>query len=65
MEYRPSRCVSKMGRMFNVCDMCGANLDPGEKCTCKKDREKKVIFNQLYFENWKQMQLDFKEAKSD
>lgn len=54
-----------MGRMFNVCDMCGANLDPGEKCTCKKDREKKVIFNQLYFENWKQMQLDFKEAKSD
>ena len=21
---------------FNVCDKCGANLDPGEKCECEE-----------------------------
>lgn len=24
---------------FNVCDKCGANLDPGEKCECKESEE--------------------------
>ena len=23
-----------MGRYFNVCSRCGANLDPGEACSC-------------------------------
>lgn len=22
---------------FNVCPSCGANLDPGEVCSCKKE----------------------------
>ena len=22
---------------YNVCEICGANLDPGEKCTCQED----------------------------
>lgn len=22
---------------YNVCEICGANLDPGEKCTCVED----------------------------
>lgn len=25
-----------MARYFYVCENCGANLDPGEKCCCKK-----------------------------
>ena len=24
---------------FNVCDKCGSNLDPGEKCDCNSKRE--------------------------
>lgn len=24
---------------FNTCDMCGANLDPGETCDCMTKRE--------------------------
>ncbi len=23
---------------FNTCEHCGANLDPGEPCDCRKDR---------------------------
>lgn len=26
---------------FNVCPKCGANLDPGERCDCVKEQEKK------------------------
>lgn len=26
---------------FNVCEECGANLDPGEKCTCREEREQR------------------------
>ena len=22
---------------YNTCELCGANLDPGEKCTCVED----------------------------
>ncbi len=22
---------------YNTCSLCGANLDPGEKCTCVED----------------------------
>lgn len=24
--------------MFDVCPKCGANLDPGEKCDCQKEK---------------------------
>lgn len=26
---------------YNICSICGANLDPGERCDCKE--EKKII----------------------
>lgn len=25
---------------YNICDLCGATLDPGEKCTCVEDARK-------------------------
>lgn len=24
---------------FNVCENCGAHLDPGERCTCQKEKK--------------------------
>ena len=32
---------------FEVCPFCGANLDPGERCDCGKDKEtlKKIVVN--------------------
>ena len=24
---------------FDICEHCGATLDPGEKCTCEKETE--------------------------
>lgn len=31
-----------MARYFYTCPSCGANLDPGEKCSCKEeDKEEK------------------------
>lgn len=24
---------------FKKCEICGANLDPGEKCTCEQERK--------------------------
>lgn len=26
-------------RYFKVCELCGATLDPNEKCTCVKERK--------------------------
>ncbi len=26
---------------YNVCNKCGANLDPGEKCTCEREAEER------------------------
>lgn len=23
---------------YNICDLCGATLDPGEKCTCTEEK---------------------------
>lgn len=25
---------------YDICAVCGAHLDPGEKCTCEKETEK-------------------------
>lgn len=30
-----------MHRYFNKCPRCGANLDPGERCTCNEEKQKK------------------------
>lgn len=29
---------------YNVCPDCGCNLDPGEKCDCKKEGEQQREF---------------------
>ena len=29
---------------FNTCPNCGSNLDPGEKCDCKKERKSREEF---------------------
>lgn len=29
---------------YRVCPECGCNLDPGEKCDCKKEKEQKQKF---------------------
>lgn len=50
---------------FKVCPYCGSNLDPGEKCDCREERERKMKemkylikqnknTNQLYFEGGEQ-----------
>jgi predicted amidophosphoribosyltransferase len=33
---------------FNVCPDCGSNLDPGEKCDCKKEAVKQQEFYSRY-----------------
>ncbi len=30
--------VKSKEHMFRVCEYCGARLDPGEKCDCRKAR---------------------------
>ena len=37
---------------YHICPMCGANLDPGEKCDCEKERYKR---NEIYSKNLKVM----------
>lgn len=37
---------------FHSCPKCGANLDPGEKCDCEKERQK---INENYSKNLKIM----------
>ena len=36
---------------FKKCEICGANLDPGEKCTCvpvrKQEENEKIISKQV------------------
>lgn len=54
-----------MGRIFNVCPDCGANLDPSERCTCQDEKERKRNINNLYFESWEQLQLDLGGTNSE
>lgn len=28
---------------YKVCDLCGATLDPGEKCTCVEDAKRERV----------------------
>ena len=27
---------------YNICPDCGANLDPGERCTCRQEHERRI-----------------------
>ena len=29
---------------YNTCPLCGSNLDPGEPCDCREEREKVTEF---------------------
>lgn len=29
---------------YNTCPLCGSNLDPGEPCDCKEEREKRMEY---------------------
>lgn len=32
---------------YHKCDLCGANLDPGEKCTCVEDAKREIIAKEI------------------
>ena len=34
---------------YNVCPVCGSNLDPGERCDCQSIRAKEQEKNRLFF----------------
>lgn len=34
---------------YNVCPVCGGNLDPGERCDCQSIRAKEQEKNRLFF----------------
>ena len=48
---------------YKTCDLCGANLDPGENCDCKERKEKEIKRMEGMFRTEKngQMQLFFKQ----
>lgn len=35
---------------YTVCHACGANLDPGEKCDCKKSKAQQYEFLKKHLE---------------
>ena len=36
--------------IFNQCEHCGANLDPGESCDCKEAKERRPYISLLEYE---------------
>lgn len=34
---------------YRICPDCGCTLDPGEKCDCRKEKERKEEERQLFF----------------
>lgn len=32
---------------YHKCDLCGANLDPGEKCTCIEDAKREQVAKRI------------------
>lgn len=44
---------------FRVCDKCGSNLDPGERCTCNSKRERLARKYELLVSSNKNNQLRF------
>ena len=52
---------------YETCDICGANLDPGERCDCQEKRERETQNLQSMFRMGRngQMQLNlFQEVSS-
>lgn len=45
---------------YNVCSVCGSNLDPGEKCDCESEAKKKEEnYRRQFVESPKTGQLTF------
>lgn len=44
---------------YNVCPDCGCNLDPGERCDCRREEEKKLEFLSRHLRETKAGQLAF------
>ncbi len=44
---------------YNVCAICGSNLDPGEKCTCTELRTRQQEFFSRHLKVSKTGQLTF------
>lgn len=42
---------------YKICDRCGANLDPGEKCTCVEDARREAIAKDIEKKAQATMQL--------
>lgn len=34
-------------RFYDVCPICGATLDPGEKCNCEKEEENREYIRNI------------------
>lgn len=57
-----------MGRtLYHTCAICGANLDPGEPCDCReeKERERKKMQNRFRVGKNGQMQMCFMQEVKD
>lgn len=37
---------------YNVCPLCGCNLDPGERCECKEMAAKEQENRKVFYNNW-------------
>lgn len=46
---------------YNICPDCGSNLDPGEKCTCRQEKEKCI---QMMRKQEEKMQNIMKQEKN-
>lgn len=45
---------------FHRCEICGANLDPGERCDCEQEKERETKrLQKLYVKEGKSDQLAF------
>ena len=45
---------------YRVCPCCGSNLDPGERCECRKTAKKKEEFLTSLFESSEDGQIRMK-----
>ncbi len=50
---------------YNVCEYCGANLDPGERCDCQDRKKKQEEFLLRMINPGSDGQMAMKEALID
>ena len=42
---------------YNTCSNCGAHLDPGEKCDCRKEVEENTSGKHLYLDEEEELEI--------